>query len=215
VTACTGSSAPSATPSAASSPTPTQRPATPAESLAAIARVGQHAAFTATYGLRRERAGSIGVEHVYRRPPLRYRVDIKPRGDRATTLIINGDIKIACGPRDGRTQCALIKHVPAGLNPTTLFTSYLASLAHRTDAYIVHAAGKTRAHGRVPAGTCFVVRGGKSLDRRRVFPGVYCFSADGIPTKATFSELALTLRSLNPNRPRVTAFHPPAKPEKA
>ena len=207
VTSCAGSSGPGSaqtptpTASATVSPTPT-----PAEALGRLARHGVHASYTALYVLRTPKMH--GTELV-RRTATRYRVDVDVAGRPRSTLIRTSGGFIACAGRGSGATCGRTNTVQ--LNFADPFTSYIAELARSSDEYVVRPAGVFVTHGSPPVrSTCFAVSGGpKAL---AVFPGTYCLSARGIPTRMVFASRSLTLRQFHAGRPAKGTFTPPATP---
>jgi len=204
LTSCSGSSAPGS-PTPTTSPTASPTPA-PAVALARLARNGVHASYTASYALRTPK--THGTELV-RRTPARYRVDLDI-GRTRSTLIHTQAGYVACAGRGSRATCGRLASVPAALNVAQLFTTYLVELSKT--GYPVTVDGSTSAHGSVPAGTCFRVGGRPHTKAALVFPGTYCFSSNGVPTKATFASRSLTLQGLHMGRPTKDAFRPPVRP---
>lgn len=189
---CTGSSGPTAEPTASStSPTVSPSPATPAgQQLKALADAGTGTAFRATYRVHRAKPGSratMKVDHTAHS----VRVDIIA-GPTTATLIATPAATYACSRKHHDRACFRVAkrgdRIPAPFNlaPASIFTTDIARLAAHPGRYDVAAAGDRAAHGGVPASSCFRTRAttGPKKERR---PITYCFSAEGVLVYARYA----------------------------
>lgn len=191
------------------SPTPSATPSA-GTALAALARAGAAASYTATYRLLPSSSGApaeLRVAHT----PTALRLDVITAGADAVLIEnVHGDYSCRLGA--GAPVCLEVAG-PRGALPATfdpglegVFGSYLAALGGGQPSGVT-AAGTTPASARVPAGRCFAVPAGGTPAA-----GTYCLSAAGIPVQVTFAAGgSLHATAVGP-APSNATLHPPVSP---
>lgn len=177
------------------------------EALAALAKRGAAANFTARYSLDSSEGPDATVQ-VFKRGS-RYRVDITQDGITAQ-LIRTAKGLVSCQRRGVAADCFLVaapgEQLPALLDPglQRIFTTGLELLAADHESVQVRRA-EPLPSSTGPAASCFAVSG-EGID-----DGEYCLLDSGIPARASFAAATLELLGTG-EPPPADAFVPPAKP---
>lgn len=207
-----------------------------AAQLAALARHGTTADYTATYRLQPSGSSTPGTATVYRLGAS-IRLDVTS-GATTAVLVENSHGRYSCRLAAASKVCFKVAAPGAPLPPEfdpglqRVFTTYLADLAANASDYGVRRSGATPTAAGVPAGTCFAVTAGPATtpsaapsaggsaspsptaspgDSGQVTSGTYCLTADGIVTKVRYEGGSLDLTQLGP-APAVAKLQPPVSP---
>jgi hypothetical protein len=207
LSACSDDESPNAVPSAE-----------PPDQLAALARAGLTASYTATYALEATGTPANSGIVTIRRTPNAYRVDIVSKGSDAF-LVHNPRGTYSCEQKPGKpatcfTVAGAGKPIPAAFDAGVqkVFNTYLTTFADQASAYDVSIVDAQPANGALPEADCFSVLPGTDSPTPQVAAGTYCFSGDGIPVHVVFPSGTLDLRSLAVETPDATFLVPPATP---
>lgn len=178
------------------------------EALAALAKRGTAADFTARYALD-STDGPDATVQVFKRGS-RYRVDITQHGITAQ-LITTAKGLVSCQRRGVAADCFLVaapgEQLPALLDPglQRIFTTGLELLAADHESVQVRRADPLPSSSTGPAASCFAVSG-EGID-----DGEYCLLDSGIPARASFAAATLELLGTG-EPPPADVFVPPTKP---
>lgn len=214
--ACSGSSAPTPTPSA-TTPSATPSPVDPAEQLQQLAALGTKAVFHATYLVRESHPSSRAQWQVWR-TSRSLRVDIATKQSTAT-LISTPHATYSCTRAHHHRACFRVasagKPIPDALRllAVRLFSADLAALSEHPERYGIAAATPGSVTVATHGGTCFHLTVPKQTTQGNIETGSYCFDANGILTVVEYPNgNVVRLTQLRMGAPKQSVFTPYSSP---
>jgi hypothetical protein len=168
--------------------------------LQQLASTGLQKSYTAIYTLTATSPRG-SARYTVRRTPKAYRVDVR-RGNTTAILIHNTHGTYSCQTYVKHRPTCLLVAKPGSPVPSLfdagqkMWSDYLTELSQNANAYLVTASGTTPPNGSRPAGTCFAVAVAATPSATSLATGTYCFTDEGIPTKARFLSGTFILRSI-------------------